>query len=219
MALAGQASGGFTESSSALRLLHVGIRNTVGSLTDDAFTQTNPVVSTGADISTNINTAKQGVLSGSVAFTRPDQGPNLIGGPAQPAGDIEQFVLPLGLFINDANGNAFENTPGIASGKGPYMSSQGTYSSALFETQVIEGAAGAIAQGTDLVYTSGVELVASVNGLLMPANTIQTGVLIAIDAAVRSLELANNRAASTIIGILKAPADAVLAEIVFDQRI
>ena len=42
MPLLGQASGGFTESSSALRLLHVGVRNTVGILTDDAFTQTNP---------------------------------------------------------------------------------------------------------------------------------------------------------------------------------
>ena len=42
MALLGQASGGFTESSSALRILHIGVRNTVGQLSANAFTQTNP---------------------------------------------------------------------------------------------------------------------------------------------------------------------------------
>ena len=73
MPLLGQASGGFTESSSALRLLHVGVRNTVGILTDDAFTQTNPpLVTTAGTISENVDTAVAGVLSGSVAFTRPD---------------------------------------------------------------------------------------------------------------------------------------------------
>jgi hypothetical protein len=97
----GQASGGFTESSSALRLLHVGVRNTVGILTDDAFTQTNPPIVTAAgSISTNVDTSVLGVLSGSVAFTRPDQGSNYIGGPVDPVGTAG--VRPLGLFINNA---------------------------------------------------------------------------------------------------------------------
>ena len=73
MALLGQASGGFTESSSSLRILHVGIRNTVGVLCEDAFTQSNPPVEA-ANISDQVDTSTLGVLSGSVAFTRADGG-------------------------------------------------------------------------------------------------------------------------------------------------
>lgn len=46
MPLLGQASGQWLESSSALRILHAGVRNTVGVLTTDAFTQTNPPIVT-----------------------------------------------------------------------------------------------------------------------------------------------------------------------------
>ena len=71
MALLGQASGGFTESSSALRILHVGVRNTLGQLTADSFTQTNPpVVSTNVTDAPGLLTSVLGVLSGSVAFAR-----------------------------------------------------------------------------------------------------------------------------------------------------
>ena len=198
MPLLGQASGGFTESSSALRLLHVGVRNTVGILTDDAFTQTNPPIQTGAGtISSNVDTSVLGVLSGSVAFTRPDQGSNYIGGPVAPVGTAG--VRPLGLFINNAAGYAYENQPAAASGKGPYVSAMGTYASQLFETQNINSAA-------DLTYTTGDFLYASQNGYLtnVAANdnryeTIASGV--------------------TTIAILKMPADSVQNEIVFDQRI
>ena len=82
MALLGQASGGFTESSSALRILHVGVRNTLGQLTADAFTQTNPPVTTDVDrisASAGMQTNVLGVLSGSIAFTRSDEGVNFHG--------------------------------------------------------------------------------------------------------------------------------------------
>ena len=132
MPLLGQASGAFTESSSALRVLHGGIFNSVGILTDDAFTQSNPPVSTGTDVSTQVDTAVSGVLSGSVAFTRPDVGANFMGGPAQPGGDIAENLKPMGLFVNSAAGNPFENQPAAASGKLTYMSGQGTYGDGLF---------------------------------------------------------------------------------------
>jgi hypothetical protein len=198
MPMLGQASGGFTESSSALRLLHVGVRNTVGILTDDAFTQTNPPIVTGAGtISSNVDTSVSGVLSGSVAFTRPDQGSNYIGGPVSPAATAG--VRPLGLFINNAAGYAYENQPAAASGKGPYVSAMGTYASQLFETQNLVG-------GADLTYTTGQFLFASQNGYLT------------------NVQADNNRyetAASgvTTIALLKMPADSVQNEIVFDQRI
>jgi len=212
MALLGQASGGWTESSSALRILHVGIRNTVGVLTTDSFTQTNPVCinSSGAfSTSAGMVTATLGVLGGSWAFTRPDGGSNEIGGPAN-TGAVANLTagpvgvagnMPLGVFINTAVGNAYENTPGPASGKGPYLSGQGTYASSLYETQDQD------VGFADLTYTTGDQLYCSVNGYTTNNATddymlIQPGI-----------------SAATVLAILKMPNDAVQAEIVYDQRI
>ena len=219
MPMLGQASGGFTESSSALRLLHVGVRNTVGILTDDAFTQTNPPIVTApaTTISTNVDTSVLGVLSGSVAFTRPDQGSNYVGGPVEPAAVLDALcVKPLGLFINNAAGYAYENQPAAASGKGPYVSAMGTYASQLFETQA-PAAAGAYAQGDDLQYTTGMGLMASRNGYLIP--TLDSAGADLSATASFSSEVTNGAAAATTIAILKMPADSVQNEIVFDQRI
>lgn len=197
MALLGQASGGWTESSSALRLLHVGIRNTVGILATDAFTQTNPPTALlGTSTSAGMDTATLGVLSGSVAFTRGDAagGSNEIGGVAATVA-ASATVQELGVFINTAVGNAYENTPGPASGKGPYVSGQGTYANSLYET-LDNGLAA-------LTYTTGDMLYASLNGYLT------NGV-----AADRY-----HGATAIVMGVLKMPADAVQPEIVYDQRI
>jgi hypothetical protein len=225
MPLLGQASGSFRESSSALRLLHVGVRNTVGILTDDAYSQTNPpiVTTTGAGtlttISSNVDTSVFGVLSGSVAFTRPDKGSNYVGGPTESGTAHQDFnVSPLGLFINNAAGNAYENLPAAASGKGPYVSAMGTYASQLFETQSPSLAVvGAYSQFQDLVYTTGMGLMASRNGYLIP--THDSAVFPLNDVAAFSSEVTNGRAVATTIAILKMPADSVQNEIVFDQRI
>lgn len=200
MALSGQASGGWTESSSALRLLHVGIRNSVGILTADAFTMTNPVGgvtggSYAAPTSAGFDSSVLGILSGSCAFTRGDQGPNEIGGPDGAApGAPTPGVRVLGVFINTAAGNDFENQPAVASDKGPYVSGQGTYANSLYETSSVASAA--------LNYTTGDLLYASANGYLTN------------DAAD-----AYNAAGPTVMGVLKMPADAVQPEIVYDQRI
>ena len=241
MALLGQASGGWTESSSSLRLLHVGIRNTVGILSNDSFTQTNPpIVTATATISQSagMDTSVLGVLSGSVAITRPDQGSNTIGGPGDntivaasgggtaSTDDATNLAglawQPLGLFINDAAGYSYENTPAAASGKGPYVSGQGTYASSLYETQAL-GASGAVVAGDTLNYVTGMELVASLNGYLMPRDIFDaTGATTtALDVATIGLMagIQNSAGVDITIGILKMPADAVQPEIVFDQRI
>lgn len=202
MPLLGQASGGFTESSSALRILHVGIRNTLGVLTSDAFTQTNPPAVTNY-ITSQVDLTKRGVLSGSVAFARPDAGSNFIGGPgiatASTARDTVTRTsgesVPLGVFINGANGNPYENTPGPASGKGPYVSAMGSYGNQLFETKDLN-------DGSALLYAVGQKLLASVNGYLTnnSGDAYETGDI-------------------TLIGILKMPADAVQNELVYDQRV
>ena len=242
MAELGQASGGFLESSSALRLLHVGIRNTTGVLTNDAFTQTNPpVVTVASTISLNVDTATLGVLSGSVAFTRPDQGSNFIGGaagttlitqggggiaPVATATSLPEAYQPLGLFINNAVGNPYENTPGPASGRGPYVSAMGTYASALFETQALAniigpGGGAQINQGGALPYITGVPLVASLNGYLMPAwvwdGSEKTSADLNGITFQSTAQSAND--SSTTIAILKMPADSAQPEIMFDQRV
>jgi len=199
----GQASGGFTESSSALRLLHVGIRNTVGVLTTDAFTQTNPVTATiAAPTSAGFDSSVLGVLSGSVAFTR---GANEIGGPDGQGGAVgapTSGLKELGVFINTAAGNDFENQPAVASDKGPYVSGQGTYANSLFETAC---AAGAFAVG----YSAGDDLFASLNGYLITGG----------DANVVAANDFYRQANAVLMGILKMPADTVQNEIVYDQRI
>jgi hypothetical protein len=238
MALLGQASGGWTESSSALRILYVGHRNSIGILTDDSFTQTNPPITTaGSSSADGMDTAVFGVLSGSVAIARPDQGSNYVGGPGDNtiiaasgggsastdgASSLDECYRPLGLFINDAAGNAFENQPGVASGKGPYVSSQGSYASSLYETaNITGGAVGGIGAGDDITYITGVPLIASLNGYLMPAAAWDGAAKQSLDLATFALESAvqNAGGSSTTIGILKMPADATQPELVFDQRI
>lgn len=229
MPLLGQASGGWTESSSMLRLLHAGVRNTVGVLTDDSFTQTNPAA-VATNVSTRVDVTLGGVLSGSVAFTRPDAGSNFIGGPGSAAtqtaiaADVALAIGydVLGCFINDANGHAYENLPGVASGKGPYMSAQGTYGNALYETAMIgNGVGGTPVAGTAIVFTTGMQLISSRNGLLMPAEQVVGAAIISTDsqavAAQSFVAGADNQ--STVIGILKMPPDAVQTELVYDQRI
>jgi len=202
----GQASGNFLESSSSLRILHAGIRNTVGVLAADAFTQANPAGSA-TGVSTQVDTSKRGVLSGSVAFTRPDAGPDMIGGVGSVA-PATAGVRPLGVFVNSALGNPFENTPGAASGKGTYMSGMGTYGNKLFETYNINS-------GAALTYATGDQLWASLNGFLTnvtAANNVFEG------KAPTSGDAATINGA-TLIGVLKMPADASQNELIYDQRI
>lgn len=219
MAELGQASGDWTESSSALRIMYVGVRNSLGIATLDAFTQTNPpIVTTPITVSTQVNTRAFGVLSGSVVFARIDQGSNFHGGPVEPGAPEGLRILPLGVAINNATGNAFENQPAVASGRVPYVSSQGTYGNRLFETQAL-ATVGAINQGDQLVYAAGQELVASRNGYLMMRETAQTGANISLDVAAVTSQVANGQAASTTIGVLKMPPDATMFELIYDQQI
>lgn len=216
MALLGQASGGWTESSSALRILNVGVQNSIGVLTDDSFTQTNPpIVTAGATITAQVDQTLTGVLSGSVCFARGDAGGgnNFVGGPAA-VGTAN--VAILGVFINSANGNAFENTPGTASGKGPYVSAQGTYGNTLYEDKVLTGANAGNALTALAV---GQRLFASHNGYLTNAIAADYGADESEQLWEGALTGATAEAAPTVIGIVKNVPDAAQADLVYDQRI
>jgi hypothetical protein len=210
MALLGQASGGFAESSSALRILHVGVRNTLGELTADSFTQTNPPVITTAATVTQasglLDGLVRGVLSGSIAFARPD-GDATHGGPTDSGVLAVATQRALGVFINNAVGNAYTNLPAVASNRGPYVSAQGSYGNKLYETKILTG----LDAGDDLAYTVGDKLVASVNGYLTNST---------VDADLHDFAHDIGGAAEiTTIAILTIVPDSNSDELVYDQRI
>lgn len=202
MSLRGQSSGDFKETSSRVNLFHVVTRNSMGALTTDGLTQTNPAkVTAGANKSTTLaNVTKGGVLGGSVAMTRPDIGNGLHGGPNTVA--YTAGCKPLGIFLNDALGNAYENTPGVASGRAPYVSGSGScVGVTVYETQR------QIGSSTALTWAAGDFVYASVNGLL--TNVIAD-----------SYE--NNVAgtpAPTVMGVVKVAPDASTSMLVVDLRV
>lgn len=227
MPLLGQASGGWTESSSALRVLNLGIANSVGVLTDDAFTQTNPPIVTGATtVTAQVDQTLSGVLSGSVCFARGDAagGSNFIGGPASISAGNRLVCRPIGVFLNSANGNAFENTPGVASGKNPYASGMGTFGNTLFEDKVLTGgnagnALSALTTGQKL-YTSQngylTNLVAADYAAVSTEQTWENGDLIANIGAIATSGIVG---LPTEMGIVKMPPDATQGDLVYDQRV
>lgn len=206
--LRGQSSGDFRETSARLQLFYTVTRNSMGALVADAFTQPNPPVYSSSSVKslTLSGITRVGVLGGSVAFTRPGQNGGL-GGPTITAGPtFIDGVRPLGLFINDAVGNAWENTPGVASGNGPYICGSGsTVGVKLYETQHLQGGSA----GTALTYAVGDRLYASANGLL--TNRIA-------DAYERLVTGASD-ASVTLMGIVKMVPDATNAWLVLDLRV
>lgn len=208
MSLLGQTNGGWVQSSSTLRVLYMGTPNSIGVLTDDAFTQTNPpIVTTSATITAQVNTQTFGVLSGSVAFARGDKGNNYIGGPAA-VGTAK--VAVVGVFLNSAGGAPYENTPAIASGKCPYVSGQGSYGNTLFEDKVLTGANA----GNPLTALNVADsLYASRNGFLTNAVTAD------FDADESEQLWEGTAAASTVIGIVTNVPDSAQADLVYNQRI
>jgi hypothetical protein len=202
----GQGSGDFRETSSRVQLYHMGIRNALGIATPDAFTQANPpIVVAAANVSTTLaGITSLGVLGATVAFTRPDAGNGFIGGPVQVGAAYVAPQKPLGLFLNDAAGNAFENTPATASGRIPYCSGQCVVGVTIWETQIQVGAS------TALTYAAGDNLYASVNGLL--TNRIE-------DAYQYNVAAQNDPDFVTLMGVVKVAPDANNSLMVIDMRV
>ncbi len=197
----GQGSGDFRETSGRVQIFHEGIRNSLGILSADAFTQSNPpVITTTGNVSTTLaGISKKGVLGASIAFTRYDAGNGYHGGAVKIATAYDAKLRPLGIFINDSLGNPYENTPGIASGRGPYLCGRGSVGLSIWETQ------DQIADTTALTYAAGNLLYASVNGFVTNniADAYETGA----------------STTPTIIGIVKIAPDANNSLMVIDLRI
>ncbi len=205
-AIGGQGSGDFRETSARIQLLHVTTRNSTGLLTPDSFTQANPPVVTNAlaKSTTLASITKVGVLGGSIAFTRPDYGNGYHGGPVLVSSAYVAGQKPLGFFINDGIGNAFENTPGVASGRGPYVCGSGsTVALSVYETKIQVGGS----LGDPITYTAGDKVYASANGLV-------TNVL--ADSYENNV---GGAPAPTLIGIVKVAPDANSSLLVIDLRV
>jgi len=200
--LGGQGSGDFRETSGRVQLFHMGTRNSVGVLTADAFTQANPpIVITTANVSSTLaGISKKGVLGSTCAFTRPDAGNGFHGGPVLVALAYQTGQKPLGIFINDSLGNPFENTPGVASGRGPYICGMATVGLSLYETRHQKTGSAAI------TYAVGDKVFAGVNGLV--TNVVEDG-------------YEDNAAATTntVLGIVKVAPDANNSLLVIDLRV
>lgn len=207
-AIGGQGSGDFRETSARVQLLHVVTRNAQGILTPDAFTQANPPVVTNVlgKSTTLASISKVGVLGGSIAFTRPDYGNGFHGGPN--AAGYVAGCKPLGIFINDAIGNAFENTPGVASGRGPYVCGSGScVALSVYETKS-QALSGGPAIGTAITYAPGDKVYASANGLI--TNLLTDAYEYQVSAFVYNC---------TLMGVVKVAPDANSSLLVIDLRV
>jgi len=206
--LGGQSSGDFKETSGRVHLFHVVTRNSVGLLTPDAFTQANPVLEATAKSATLLNVIKVGVLGSTVAFTRPDYANGYQGGPVKIGGAYDASVVPLGVFINDAIGNAYENTPGVASGRGPYVCGNGsTLGLTLYETKQQTTTGGGAVGAALTAYAVGQKVYAGINGLVTNR---------ANDAYEAQAPVS---ATPTLIGVVKVAPDANSTLLVIDLRI
>ena len=146
----------------ALKILYRGHADSLSTLAASAFTRQN--FGAAGMTSTRI-TAKSpdGVIAGMVAASTSNPYEVTI---------CDDTKYPRGIFINDAVGSPYENTPAVASGKCPFMHSMGSYEVDIYETRNA-------ADDADLVYNEGELLYASANGLLSKEASA-SGIVIAV---------------------------------------
>ena len=138
----------------ALYILIRGQQSSIPVLSDDGFTKQNYGVNTNTTLSVN---TPRGVLGGSVAAVSAGLDYTAVPGTTE--------LRPIGLFMNDAAGAAFENSPAVASGKVAVIKGQPSVEVDVYETRDAAGAA-------DLVYQVGDKLYSSDQGLL--SNEVST---------------------------------------------
>lgn len=132
----------------ALKPLVRGQYGSTHELADVCFTQEN-YSSSFPNTTLSVDTPK-GVLGGSVAAA---SGDSYIAVPCDKA------LMPLGLFVNDAAGAAFDNAPAVASNKIAICKGLASVEVDVYETRNA-------ANNADLVYAVGEKLYSSDNGLL-----------------------------------------------------
>jgi hypothetical protein len=119
-------------------------------LSDDCFTKQNYGANPAGNATLSVNTPR-GVLGGSVAGISPGLDYTVV-----PCTDA---LRPVGLFVNDAAGAAFENSPAVASGKIAVIKGLPSVEVDVYETEGLVGGAFAVA---DKLYCSAYGLLTNV---------------------------------------------------------
>lgn len=139
----------------ALRILIRGQLDSIPVLSDDCFTKANYGANAGGNTTLSVNTPR-GVLGGSVAAVSAGLDYTVVPG--------DETLMPVGLFVNDVAGAAFENSPAVASGKVAVMKAMASVEVDVYETR------NATDTG-DVAYDVGDYLYSSAQGLLTTENT------------------------------------------------
>jgi len=134
----------------ALRILYPGDRNALSTLAPGAFTRQNFGAADASSARITADTP-DGALAGMVAAYTDNYEVDIY--------SVATVGRPVGIFLNDAAGSPFENTPAVASGKLTFMRSMGSYETDVYETFEEDGV-------TPLVYVIGDALYSSDFGLL-----------------------------------------------------
>lgn len=193
----GQSSGDSADTTGRVHPLHAGFRSTGLTYAPDAFTQANPRT-VALYPSTTLAGTPSGVLSGSVAFTRPDAGNGFIGGPKAGTG-VDARIRPVGLFIIDAQGRPMESISGRGSNVASYYCGAGSsYAVSLYETQNLS-------TGAALTWSAGDTVYASRNGLLTNLSADAYETVAGVTA--------------TVMGLVKIAPDASNTALVIDLRV
>jgi hypothetical protein len=125
----------------ALKILYRGTNNSIPVADATCFTQANYGENTYGNDTLSVNTPR-GVLGGSVAAI--SSGADYTAFPGTDA------LRPIGLFVNDAAGAAFENAPAVASGKVAIIKGKASVEVDVYETYKSTGAATDFSVGTKL---------------------------------------------------------------------
>jgi len=123
--------------------------NSLPTLADVCYTKANYGNNTNSTLSTN---TPRGVLGGSIAAMSAGGGDYV----AYPCG---MSTMPIGLFVNDAAGAAFENAPAVASGKLAIIKGLASVEVDVYETRNL-------ADSADITYALGESLYSAAYGLL-----------------------------------------------------
>ena len=143
----------------SLTILIRGQLDSIPVLSDACFTKANYGVNTNTTLS--INTPR-GVLGGSIAACS--------AGLAYTVVPMTTSLMPVGLFVNDAAGAAFENSPAVASGKVAVMKAMASVEVDVYETRAANN-------GSDLAYNEGDYLYGSAQGFLTKETTASSVVI------------------------------------------
>jgi hypothetical protein len=147
----------------SLTILIRGMLNSIPVCSDECFTKQNYGVGP-ANTTLSVNTPR-GVLGGSVAGISAGLDYTVV-----PCTDV---LMPVGLFVNDAAGAAFENSPAVASGKVAVMKCMASVEVDVYATTEADTT-------TPVTYTVGLPLYSDAQGMLtteLAASGVVVGVV------------------------------------------